>query len=77
MKVIGLCIEYLKDHLNNELKKQTGNAFDNDDIDWIITVPAIWDDEAKQFMRDAAKLVKFVIVDWFFSTIVFIKGTSI
>ena len=25
-----------------------------DDIFWVLTVPAIWDDSAKQFMREAA-----------------------
>ena len=28
-----------------------------DDIFWVLTVPAIWDDEARQFMRKAAFLV--------------------
>lgn len=26
----------------------------SDDILWVLTVPAIWTDQAKQFMRDAA-----------------------
>jgi len=31
-------------------------VFDNE-ITWVITVPAIWDNAAKQFMRDAATKV--------------------
>lgn len=27
------------------------------DVYWVITVPAIWNDPAKQFMREAAKRV--------------------
>ena len=27
---------------------------ERDDIFWVLTVPAIWDDSAKQFMREAA-----------------------
>lgn len=32
-------------------------AFSNKDIHWVLTVPAIWDLKAKQFMRDAAEMV--------------------
>ena len=28
-----------------------------EDILWVLTVPAIWDDTAKMFMKEAAKLV--------------------
>ena len=30
------------------------------DILWVLTVPAIWSDQAKQFMREAAIQVKFM-----------------
>ena len=33
-------------------------SFLKDDIRWVITVPAIWRQEAKQFMREAAYQVK-------------------
>jgi hypothetical protein len=29
------------------------------DIHWVLTVPAIWNDVAKQFMREAAENVRF------------------
>lgn len=29
------------------------------DIMWVLTVPAIWDDPSKQFMREAAAKVNF------------------
>ncbi|KAH3842748.1 hypothetical protein DPMN_116252 [Dreissena polymorpha] len=50
--VFGKVIWYLKDHLMKALKKR-GNV-ENKDIHWIITVPAIWTDFSKQFMREAA-----------------------
>lgn len=28
-----------------------------EEIHWVLTVPAIWDDSAKKFMRDAAEKV--------------------
>ena len=32
------------------------------DVHWVLTVPAIWDDAAKQFMREAAEKVNTVIM---------------
>lgn len=40
--------------LSQELSDQTGGEFDNNDVRWVITVPAIWKMPAKQFMREAA-----------------------
>lgn len=40
--------------LLQELSDQTGGDFDNNDVRWVITVPAIWKMPAKQFMREAA-----------------------
>jgi len=37
------------------------NTFSNDDIHWVLTVPAIWDMKAKQFMRDAADKVCLMV----------------
>jgi hypothetical protein len=37
-----------------ETFKKQGLQFEMDDIAWVLTVPAIWDDAAKQFMRLAA-----------------------
>lgn len=40
--------------LLQELSDQTGGEFDNNDVRWVITVPAIWKMPAKQFMRESA-----------------------
>ena len=55
-KVFGEVIKYLKNHLLDLLKKR-GTGVENKDIHWVLTVPAIWSDSAKQFMREAAYLV--------------------
>ncbi|XP_062613904.1 heat shock 70 kDa protein 12A-like [Saccostrea cucullata] len=47
------CIKYLKNHLFDEIKKSLV-GIPEDDIDFILTVPAIWGDKAKMFMREAA-----------------------
>ena len=57
-----MSIRYLKDHLMNMLNKQTGGSFDESDIQYVITVPAIWKDNAKQFMREAAQEVGFYVL---------------
>ena len=54
--VFSAAIEYLKNHLLEELKKR-GMDRCEEDIRWVLTVPAIWNDPAKQFMRDAAEQV--------------------
>lgn len=57
MYVFSKAIEYMHDHLLKGLKEQDNNKTDEEEINWVLTVPAIWDDSAKQFMRDAAEQV--------------------
>ncbi|KAL3878432.1 hypothetical protein ACJMK2_030782 [Sinanodonta woodiana] len=46
-------IRALKGMIETDLKKST-TIIKEDEIYWILTVPAIWNDAAKQFMREAA-----------------------
>ena len=41
-------------------KRDTG--VQPNDIQWVLTVPAIWNDPAKQFMREAAQKVKKYLI---------------
>lgn len=43
------------------------------DIAWVLTVPAIWNDGAKQFMREAAEMVSYQ----FFSCKIFMSNSVI
>ncbi|XP_060585439.1 heat shock 70 kDa protein 12B-like [Ruditapes philippinarum] len=53
--VISLSIQYMKDDLMSVLQQRTfGCGIKADEIHWVLTVPAIWNDAAKQFMREAA-----------------------
>ena len=45
-----------------EISDQSGAKVTSDDIRWIVTVPAIWHDPAKQFMRLAAYQVTTIDV---------------
>lgn len=53
LKVFACAIAYLKNHLLDHLKER----FKTEDIYWVLTVPAIWDDKAKFIMRSAAQKV--------------------
>lgn len=56
MKVFSSAIRFLKDQLLIQCENQFTEIEDSD-IDWVITVPAIWNDRSKQFMREAAEKV--------------------
>ena len=56
MTVFSECIRYLRRHLVLQIAK-TVTSVSESDIKWVITVPAIWNDKAKRFMREAAELV--------------------
>ncbi|KAK3099718.1 hypothetical protein FSP39_008541 [Pinctada imbricata] len=51
--IFTLAIKYLKDHLMTSIHQRVV-GMDDDLIRWVVTVPAIWDEGAKQFMREAA-----------------------
>ncbi|KAK3604537.1 hypothetical protein CHS0354_000358 [Potamilus streckersoni] len=54
MHVFSLYIKCLINHLTKHLDKLWAWVKD-DEIHWVLTVPAIWNDSAKQFMRTAAE----------------------
>ena len=55
MKVFSESLRYLKDHALNMIRKHIcGRTFSASDVTWALTVPAIWEPAAKQFMREAA-----------------------
>ncbi|XP_060551254.1 heat shock 70 kDa protein 12B-like, partial [Ruditapes philippinarum] len=53
--VFSLAIEFLKEDLLENCQKQIADVLTKDYIKWVLTVPAIWNDGAKQFMREAAE----------------------
>ena len=58
VEVFGLVILYLKNHLLQRLRGQDSlSTIDINMIHWVLTVPAIWNDKAKQFMRIAGEKV--------------------
>lgn len=54
--VFGLSIKALVDHLMDMVERRP-NPIKKNEIKWVLTVPAIWTDGAKQFMRKCAESV--------------------
>ncbi|KAL5006513.1 hypothetical protein ScPMuIL_015319 [Solemya velum] len=52
-RIFALSIEYLKDNMLEISMKQVA-GLKQSDIYWVLTTPAIWSENAKQFMREAA-----------------------
>ncbi|KAK3577016.1 hypothetical protein CHS0354_003079 [Potamilus streckersoni] len=53
MEIFTWSIKYLKDHLMETLQNRIPGIV-LEDVHFVLTVPAIWDDKAKQYMRNAA-----------------------
>ena len=48
-------IRYIKDHMTSNVTNKGLSTINPDkDIHWLLTVPAIWNDLSKRFMREAA-----------------------
>lgn len=54
MDVFSAAIKYMKEHLLHKLSETEDTETKKEEIRWVLTVPAIWSDTAKYFMRDAA-----------------------
>ncbi|XP_052079326.1 heat shock 70 kDa protein 12A-like isoform X2 [Mytilus californianus] len=52
--VFAFCIEYIWNTLFRRIKEQIANL-NEENIHWVLTVPAIWNEDARQFMLEAAK----------------------
>ena len=58
-------IRYLKNHCLESLENMV-TYFNETDIQYVLTVPAIWDDKAKCFMRRAAIQVRLSVFTDFY-----------
>ncbi|XP_059376173.1 heat shock 70 kDa protein 12A isoform X3 [Carassius carassius] len=54
LDIFAYALAFFKEQALKELSDQAGADFDNADVRWVITVPAIWKMPAKQFMREAS-----------------------
>ena len=59
LDVFTFAINYLHTKALEVIRERTGDEnFDSGDVQWVLTVPAIWKPAAKQFMREAAYQVR-------------------
>ena len=61
MDVFSASIAYLIRHMIESCESRD-YGLSPDEIHWVLTVPAIWDDAAKQFMREAAINVSTILI---------------
>ncbi|XP_065490183.1 heat shock 70 kDa protein 12B [Caloenas nicobarica] len=54
LEVFAHALRFFKQHAVQELREQCPSLPERDAVRWVITVPAIWKQPAKQFMREAA-----------------------
>lgn len=59
--VFAHALRYFKDECQDEISDQSATIITTKDIQWVITVPAIWRPSARQFMRRAAVEVESYI----------------
>ena len=54
LDIFAYSLEYLKDKALERIFETSGVEYKAEEVLWVITVPAIWKQSAKQFMREAA-----------------------
>ncbi|EPY79181.1 heat shock protein 12B isoform 1 [Camelus ferus] len=60
LEVFAHALRFFKEHALQELREQCPSLPEKDAVRWVLTVPAIWKQPAKQFMREAAYLAGLV-----------------
>ena len=58
LKIFSLSLAWFKESVLKDLNSQSEEKLANENIKWVITVPAIWKQPAKSFMREAACQVR-------------------
>eukprot|EP00062_Callorhinchus_milii_P022316 gi/632979985/ref/XP_007906775.1/ PREDICTED: heat shock 70 kDa protein 12B-like [Callorhinchus milii] len=65
LQVFSHALSYFRHHALMELADHAQEPLEAEAVRWVITVPAIWKQPAKQFMREAAYLVsdQYIVAD--------------
>ncbi|XP_053485243.1 heat shock 70 kDa protein 12B [Ictalurus furcatus] len=63
IEVFAHALRFFREHVLKEVKEQCSSVLEHDEVRWVITVPAVWRQPAKQFMREAAYLAGLVARD--------------
>ena len=62
IKVFSMSIAALVKDMVSAGGKTKFSGLRKSDVHWVLTVPAIWSDAAKQFMREAAEMVSVISI---------------
>lgn len=54
LEIFSKALGFLKDKALQRIHQQSGVEYTEREVRWVVTVPAIWKQSAKQFMREAA-----------------------
>uniref|UniRef100_H2LMS6 Heat shock protein 12B n=1 Tax=Oryzias latipes TaxID=8090 RepID=H2LMS6_ORYLA len=60
IEVFAHALRFFRQHALKEVKDQSSSVLEGEEIRWVITVPAVWRQPAKQFMREAAYLAGLI-----------------
>ncbi|XP_051554287.1 heat shock 70 kDa protein 12B-like isoform X2 [Myxocyprinus asiaticus] len=60
IEVFAHALRFFREHALKEVKDQSSSVLEGNEVRWVITVPAVWRQPAKQFMREAAYLAGLV-----------------
>ncbi|XP_056318219.1 heat shock 70 kDa protein 12B [Danio aesculapii] len=63
IEVFAHALRFFREHALKEVKDQSSSVLEGNEVRWVITVPAVWRQPAKQFMREAAYLAGLVPPD--------------
>ncbi|XP_062849355.1 heat shock 70 kDa protein 12B [Trichomycterus rosablanca] len=63
IEVFAHALRFFRQHALKEVRDQCSSVLEGDEVRWVITVPAVWRQPAKQFMREAAYLAGLVSTD--------------
>ena len=54
-ELIAMTLEYVKDEFFDYVKSRDGISLGAEQVRWVITLPAVWSEPAKQIMKEAAQ----------------------
>ncbi|KAL2079494.1 hypothetical protein ACEWY4_025238 [Coilia grayii] len=63
IEVFAHALRFFREHALKEVKEVSSAVLEEGEVRWVITVPAVWRQPAKQFMREAAYLAGLVGAD--------------
>ena len=54
-KIISIILSKISNEAINQIERDNGKKFEKDEIKWVVSIPAIWEEKSKQIMIEASK----------------------